>query len=322
MRILVTGGAGFIGGNLVHYLLALGGQVMVVDDMSTGSVANLDPRAEFRRLDIRDAALVEAAEQFAPDTIVHLAAQSSIGVAEKDPDLTVAVNVDGTLRVTEAAKACKVERVVFASSAAVYGAAERLPSRETDLTDPQNIYGQTKRDGELLIRDQLEGSGVDWALLRFSNVYGPRQNAHGEGGVVALFCDALAHGRVPTVYGDGQQTRDFIYVADVVQALAWCIGGEIDFGTYGQPATAATSDDRGIYNISTGEPTSIEQLINYLRVPTAFGQAVKHEPARPGDIEHSVLDPTKAFETFEWKAGIELTKGLDATWLWFSRPKH
>jgi len=319
MRILITGGAGFIGGNLAHYLLALDGEVMIVDDLSTGSFENVDPRSAFRKLDILDDEFEAVCTEFMPDTIVHLAAQVSVPRGEVEPELTRRVNVEGTRRVVGSAIACGAERIVFASSAAVYGIPVELPLVETAPTQPINVYGETKLAGEMLIRELLDPTGIDYALLRFANVYGPRQIAQGEGGVVSSFCEALASGMLPTIYGDGTQTRDFIYVADVVQALAWVIGGDIAFRSFGSNATGTTTDDRGTFNISSGREVSIEQLLNALRAPANFSKKVKYEPARTGDIARSVLSPKKAYETFEWSAGIDLAQGLDATWMWFWR---
>ncbi|MCL2492279.1 MAG: NAD-dependent epimerase/dehydratase family protein [Coriobacteriia bacterium] len=322
MKILITGGAGFIGSNLAHYLLALEGEIMVIDDLSSGYAVNIDPRSGFRKLSILDDAFVDACVEFAPDVIVHFAAQSSVTLGEAQPGFTHEVNIEGTRRVIEAAKACNVERLVFASSAAVYGVPKELPLVENMLLEPINVYGETKLAGEELIRTELDGGDIDYALLRFSNVYGPRQTAEGEGGVVSCFCEELIAGRLPIIYGDGQQIRDFIYVADVVQAVTWAIGGDIMFREAGGPASASVSDDRGVFNISTGYATTIEQLLNGLRVPANFSQKAKYAPERSGDIRESILSPRKALDTFEWSAEIDLNQGLDTTWTWYWRQKH
>jgi UDP-glucose 4-epimerase len=321
MRILITGGAGFIGTALAHYLLALEGEVMIVDNLSTGDFDNIDPRSEFRVMDILDDGFLEVSVKFAPDVIVHLAAIPSVPLCEADPSHAQAVNIQGTRRVIEAAKASGVERLVFASSSAVYGNPQELPLVETMPCAPENIYGETKLLGEQLIRKELDPTDIDYALLRFSNVYGPRQNTEGEGGVVASFCEALVNDRLPVIFGDGQQTRDFIYVADIVQAISWTIGGDIAFRECGDVASDDTTDDRGAFNISTGEATPVEALLNTLRMPSGFTRGAVFEPARTGDIEHSVLSPRKALEVFEWESAIGLADGLEATWLWYSRPR-
>jgi len=319
MKILITGGAGFIGSNLAHYLLALEGEVMIVDDLSTGHFENVDPRAEFRKLDISSSAFQKACAEFDPDVIVHLAAQPSVSVGEKNPEFTQLVNVGGTRRVIEAAKTANIERLIFASTAAVYGNPQELPLVENMPLAPDNVYGKTKLLGEEIIREELDSTSIDYALFRFSNVYGPRQNAEGEGGVVASFCEALVNERLPVIYGDGQQIRDFIFVSDVVQAITWAVGGDIMFRGAGNVATESSSDDRGSYNISTGQPTTVEQLLNILRVSSNFTQRAKFEEERKGDIRESILSPKKAFETFEWKANVDLHQGLESTWTWYSR---
>ena len=315
MKILVTGGAGFIGSNLAYRLLDLDGDVLVIDDLSSGAFENVDPRSGFRTLDIMDDAFEQAVLDYQPDCIVHLAAQSSVVRSTDDPERTHAVNVEGTRRVAAAARACGAERVVFASTAAVYGAPESVPLSETSPTIPINVYGQSKLDAERVLEAELRGSGVDFAILRFANVYGPRQSAAGEGGVVAIFCDTLARRGVPIIEGDGSQVRDFIFVGDVVTALVSAIGGEMEFAQEpGMPAA-------GIYNICTGEPTSIAAFAGLMRGITLFPGQYGSAPAREGDIRESVLDGTKARQVFEFAPEVELEDGLALTWKWFAT-KH
>jgi len=315
MRILVTGGAGFIGSNLVYRLLDLGGDVLAIDDLSTGTFENVDPRSGFRTLDILDPAFDQAVADYQPDCIVHLAAEASVVRSTENPDHAEAVNVEGTRRVARAAKACGAERVVFSSTAAVYGVPAELPLRETSPTAPINQYGASKLEAERVLAEELRGSGVDFAILRFANAYGPRQLAAGEGGVVAAFCDTLARGEAPFIEGDGSQVRDFIFVGDIVSALVSAIGGEIEF------AQEASVPAAGVYNISTGEPTSIKGLAGLMRGITLFRGAYGEAPAREGDIPESVLDGTKAREMFEFTPEVELEAGLALTWKWFAT-KH
>ena len=315
MKILVTGGAGFIGSNLAYRLLDLGGDVLVVDDLSTGSFENIDPRSGFRTLDILDDAFTQAVLDYQPDCIVHLAAQPSVVRSVAEPEFTHLVNAEGTRRVAQAAKACGAERVIFASTAAVYGMPPEIPLRETSPTVPINPYGDSKLSGERILEEELRGSGTDFAILRFANVYGPRQSVVGEGGVVAAFCDTLARGEVPFIEGDGGQIRDFIFVGDVVTALVSAIGGEIVFAQeQGTPAA-------GIYNICTGDPTSIKALAGLMRGITLFAGEYGTAPAREGDIRESVLDGSKALEVFEFSPAVELEDGLALTWKWFAA-KH
>ena len=308
MRVLVTGGAGFIGSNLVHALLSRGDAVLVVDDLSTGTMANIDPRSTFRHMDILDDRLGAVFEEFRPDGVVHLAAQASVVESLKDPARDREVNAIGTRAVALAAAASGASRVISASSAAVYGEPAELPLTETSPTVPINPYGASKLEAEGLLAAALDGTGVDHASFRFANVYGPRQDARGEGGVVAIFCDRIARGEAPIVFGDGSQTRDFIYVGDIVSAIVSALSFEGSLAT-----------ERGAsYNISTGTRTSVDELIMPLRLAARFMGAVEYQPAREGDILHSVLDPSKAQQVFGWSAGVPLESGLSATWRWFS----
>jgi len=318
VKILITGGAGFIGSNLAHYLLALEGEVLIVDDLSTGKVENLDPRADFRCLDVRDEALVELARAWQPDVIVHLAAQISVAKSVAEPELTHSVNVDGTRRVAQAAVACGAERLVFASTAAVYGDPDPslLPLVETCPTVPTNPYGASKLAAEQVIAETLRPAGVDFAIARLANVYGPRQGADGEGGVVSVFCNTLASGgKKLVINGDGKQTRDFVYVGDIVMGLVSMIGGDIAFaGTDGEEAA-------GIYHLSTGQTVSVEYLAQSMqRISRVFAD-FEYAEAREGDIYASVLNPEKALDVFEWQATIELELGLTKTWEWYKTQK-
>lgn len=309
MRVIVTGGAGFIGSNLVHVLLSQGHDVLVVDDLSTGTQDNIDPRSDFRRVDILDDSLPEIFSSFGPEAVVHLAAQPSVTASIRDPERDRAVNFEGTRRVALAAKAAGAARMISASSAAVYGDPEALPLTEEAATRPQSPYGESKLAAETALSDTLWGE-CDYASFRFANVYGPRQDAAGEGGVVAIFCDRMRRKEPPVVFGDGEQTRDFIFVGDVVNAIVTALG------TNGPLAT--DGDRRAAFNISTGSRTSVTQLLMALRVASGYFGPERHEPPRPGDIVHSALDPTKAERSFGWKANVDLESGTALTWRWFA----
>lgn len=306
MRILVTGGAGFIGSNLVRALLTGGNEVAVVDDLSTGSAANLDPRAAFRKLDILEDAFAGYVAEFGPEVIVHLAAQPSVVASIADPEFDRRVNAEGTRRVAAAAREAGARRVISASSAAVYGEPAELPLRETSPTEPVNPYGRSKLEAEGLLASELTGS-VDYASMRFANVYGPRQDAQGEGGVVAIFLARVRDGLPPIVNGDGSQTRDFIYVGDVVAALVAAAFSE-------RPLAEGT----GAYNISTGRRSSVTELVMAIRQAAGYFGPVENAPEREGDIAHSVLDPSAAQAALGWEANVDLATGIGLTWRWFA----
>jgi len=320
MRVLVTGGAGFIGSSVVYLLLGSGWDVGIVDDLSTGKVENVHPRAWFRRLDILDPSFAALVHEFAPDAVVHLAAQASVAASIRDPERDWAVNAEGTKRVAAAAAEVGAKRVLSASSAAVYGDPATLPLPESAPTEPLSPYGRSKLEAERLLARELDGTAVDFGSLRFANVYGPRQDAAGEGGVVALFLDAIAHAREPIIYGDGHQTRDFIYVADVASAIHAALESEARLGRADTLSPMGGPDGGGLgaYNVSTGTETSVNRLTDHIRAATRYGGVFPHAPAREGDIARSTLDPAKAARVFGWRATVPLERGLAATWRWFS----
>ena len=312
MRVLITGGAGFIGSNLAYALIAAGNSVGIVDDLSTGKSENLHPHAWTRTLDILDPAFPGLVAQFAPDAIVHLAAQASVTESLRDPERDWAVNAEGTRIVAEAALLAGAVRVISASSAAVYGepAESDLPLDEAAPKAPANPYGRSKLAAEGLLAEALLGTGVDFASFRFSNVYGPRQDAQGEGGVVALFGAAMAASRPPRVYGSGEQTRDFIYVGDVVGALSSAI--------FAESKLATVAGDASAYNVSTGKETSVIDLLGAMRAASGYEGGIEFAPARDGDVMRSSLDPRKAGRTFGWRAHQSLELGAEMTWRWFA----
>jgi UDP-glucose 4-epimerase len=311
MRVLVTGGAGFIGSNLVRTLLTGDYQVGVLDDFSTGHVDNLHPAAWFRTLDITGPDLTSAVAEFAPDAVVHLAAQTSVPVSVVDPERDHLVNVEGTRAVARAARAAGARLVLSASSAAVYGDPEVLPLPETAAKRPANPYGRSKLEAEAVLAEELRGSDTDFACLRFANVFGPRQDALGEGGVVAIFASKMQAKETPVIYGSGAQTRDFIYVGDIVSAIISAL--------HAPEPLALEGVDGPAYNISTGKEMSVDELASALRLATRYMGGIDKQPAREGDIERSVLDPSKVQAALDWSAHAPFENALGRTVGWFAR---
>jgi UDP-glucose 4-epimerase len=297
MRAIVTGGAGFIGSHLVDRLFANGGEVHVVDDLSTGSRENVSSAAELHELDIREEALEELAQRLRPEVVFHLAAQADVGTSVARPAFDADVNVLGTVRVLEAARAAGA-RVVFASSGgAIYGECER-PAREEDEPLPLSPYAASKLAGEVYLTTWNRLHGGDHVACRFANVYGPRQRPLLEGGVVAIFLERLREGRETEIFGDGSQTRDFVFVEDVVEALL----------------TAATAPATGVYNVGSGIATSVVELHRLCAAIAGVEQEPRFGPERPGELRHSVLDPSTAERELGWRARTPLVGGLTRTW--------
>ncbi|PKQ10354.1 MAG: UDP-glucose 4-epimerase [Actinobacteria bacterium HGW-Actinobacteria-9] len=308
MRMLVTGGAGFIGSNLVQALSP--DRTGVLDDLSSGKRENLMPDVWFRQMDILDPGLSSAFAEFAPDVVVHLAAQPSVAESLRDPQRDWTVNVEGTRAVAQAAADAGARLMLSASSAAVYGDPVELPLLETTQKAPMSPYGRSKLAAESVIAEVLAGTRTDFASLRFANVYGPRQDAQGEGGVVAVFCSQIAAGRAPVIHGTGEQTRDFIFVGDIVGALLAAIAHE-------GPSLREGGGSGPAYNVSTGNRTSINRLARLLADKAGFTGEFEYAEEREGDIAHSVLNPRKARDQFAWDARADLERGLDMTYKWF-----
>jgi UDP-glucose 4-epimerase len=307
MKAFVTGGAGFIGSNLVDALIARGDDVEVLDDLSTGHRSNLEAAlsagAVLHEADLRDgervAELVAAA---APDAIFHLGAQIDVRRAVADPRLDSEINVGGTISVLEAARRAGVGRVVNSSTGgAIYGDAGSIPTAEDYPPAPMAPYGQSKHAAEGYCGLYHRLHGVSTVSLRYANVYGPRQDPHGEGGVVAIFCGKLVEGGTPVAFGDGLQTRDYVFVGDVVSANLAAAGG----------------DWVGSCNVGTGTETTVVALADALR-GLGDGQpfALEHAPERPGEVVRSAVDPGLASAVLGWQAQVPLGEGLRRTLDW------
>jgi UDP-glucose 4-epimerase len=299
MRAIVTGGAGFIGSHLVEALLVHGHEVHVVDDLSSGSPENVPAGAELHELDVRDERVEKLTVRLRPEVVFHLAAQADVGTSLERPAYDAGVNVVGTVRVLEAARIAG-GRVVFASSGgAIYGECER-PARERDERLPVSPYGASKLAGEEYLAAWNRLHGTRHVACRLANVYGPRQLAALEGGVVAVFLDRLRHRLETEIFGDGLQTRDFVYVGEVADAFR----------------KAAASPSGGVYNVGTGQATSILELHELCATRAGRTQKPRFADARPGDVRHSVLDPSLAERELGWRAATSLQDGLDRTCDW------
>jgi UDP-glucose 4-epimerase len=305
----VTGGAGFIGSNLVDALLEGGDEVTVLDDLSTGRRENLDPALErgarLIECDIRDSErMISIFDDAGPEVVYHLAAQIDVRVSTARPAFDAGINVLGTVNLLEAARGVGVRRFIFTSTGgAIYGVADELPTREDASINPEAQYGQAKFAAEGYCALYRRLHGLSTASMRLGNVYGPRQDPLGEAGVIAIFCGRLLEGQRPTVFGDGKQTRDYIYVRDVVDALI----------------AASATDVNGAFNVGRGVETSVLDLVGALHM---LGEelGLDHQgfepefaPARPGEVQRSCIDPAKARSELGFEAAVNIEDGLRRT---------
>jgi UDP-glucose 4-epimerase len=303
MKALVTGGAGFIGSNLVDALLARGDEVIVLDDISTGKRENLEQAlaggAQLEVVDIRDAGAVSLlVSRTKPDVIFHLAAQIDVRKSVADPAHDARVNVEGTVNVLSAAQAHGVPRVVNTSTGgAIYGEGQQLPAPEDHPSAPEAPYGLSKWCAEQYCEIFTRLHGLSTVSLRYGNVYGPRQDPLGEAGVVAIFCGKLLENGQAIIFGSGEQTRDYVFVDDVVDANL----------------RAAEADVTGPINIGLGQEKSVLDIVEVLNAHSDSGFEPEHAPERPGEVQHIALDPSRAREELGWEAKVELEEGLKRT---------
>lgn len=298
MKIVVTGGAGFIGSNIADAYIDRGHEVHIIDNFSTGQMMHVNRKAILHQLDITDAAAVSLIERLRPDLLSHHAAQMDVRHSVADPAYDARVNILGFINMLEACQRAGVKKVVFASSGgAVYGEQDIFPAPEDHPTQPASPYGVSKRAGELYLSYYRQAFGLPYIALRYANVYGPRQSAKGEAGVVAIFVTALLAGKAPVINGDGRQTRDYVYVGDVVAANL----------------AALECPYVGPVNIGTGVETDVVEIFEQLR--SAAGQTVEavHGPAKVGEQRRSSLDTRLASQVLGWKPEVALDDGLRRT---------
>ena len=295
---MVTGGAGFIGSHLVDRLVDENYRVMVVDDLSSGKLKNLNHRANFHHISITQPSLLDVLTREKPDLIFHLAAQSSVPRSVKDPILDNEVNVLGSLRLLEAARRAGVEKIIYSSTGgALYGEAEVVPCPDDAPVAPLSPYGMSKYMAEQYLEFYSRQYRLNFTTLRYGNVYGPRQDPHGEAGVIAIFIAAMLSSTRPRIFGDGNQTRDFVYVDDIVDANM----------------AAIFRGHRKAMNVATGQLTSVNQMYEVLKDITGFHWEAEHGPARVGDVYRISLDCSLAQNELGWTPKTGLVEGLAET---------
>ncbi|MEW9031398.1 MAG: SDR family oxidoreductase, partial [Planifilum fimeticola] len=294
MKVMVTGGAGFIGSHIVDRLIDLGHEVIILDNLSTGKKAFIHPEASFYQADLRDRRIGEILEAERPEAVIHQAAQIDVPTSVKDPLFDAETNILGTLRLLEACRRSGVRKIVYASSAAIYGEPAFLPIDEEHPVDPLSNYGISKYTPESYLKVYKHLYGLDYTILRYANVYGIRQDPRGEGGVIAIFLDRVLREEALTIFGDGKQTRDFVYVGDIADANI----------------RALHRGSGMVFNLGTGVPTSLEELVRILREVTEKEIRVEYGPERPGDIKHSHFDNRLAEKWLDWTPRIDLKTGL------------
>ena len=301
MRILVTGGAGFIGSHLVRLLQREGERVTVVDDFSTGMMDNLPVGTDVRVCDVKSKELATIFDSGKFDAVVHLAGQTMVNVSMEHPDFDGMQNVMGSIHVLEQARRFGVKRVIFASTAAAYGdvSEERLPIGEFESLKPLSFYGLSKMTVERYLDLYHRAYVIDYVVLRFANVYGERQGNGGEGGVVSIFTKQIKQGKDITICGDGKQTRDFIYAGDIAHGIA---------------AALRTDHANRAYNLSTQQETSLNELVELLSLIAGRKIHPRYAKGRPGDIYHSLLANGRARRFLLWSPSVSLEEGLRRTY--------
>lgn len=306
MNILVTGGAGFIGSNIADAFIAEGHTVVIADDFSSGKVENVHPKAKVYRMDIRDTAVETIFRDEKIDVMCHHAAQMDVRKSVADPRFDASVNVLGFLNLMEAGRKHGLKKVMFASTGgAIYGEQDYFPADEQHPTRPLSPYGITKLVTEKYLFFYKETYGIDHVILRYANIYGPRQSPHGEAGVVAIFTSKMLKGEQPVINGDGKQTRDYVFVGDVVKANL----------------LALNYKGSNIYNIGTGIETDVNQLFRHLKKHTGSSCGEEHVPAKAGEQMRSVISSKKIHDELGWTPSVTVEEGLKKTVEFFKNKK-
>ncbi len=302
MKILVTGGAGFIGSNVADGLIGEGHETVIVDDLSNGREENIPDKAVFYKVDVRGRELEDVFRKEKPDMVIHNAAQLSVRVSVEQPLLDADINIIGGLNLIDICKRYEVKKIIFASSGGtVYGEQQVFPADESHPLAPISPYGVAKLATEHYLYYYYRAFGVGYISLRYANIYGPRQDPHGEAGVVAIFSKKMLAGETPVINGDGLQTRDYVYVGDVVKANL----------------AAVESGFTGPVNIGTGRETDVAALFNVLKDAGGRDIKEKHGPSKAGEQRRSVLDNSLAGKVFGWKPEVSIEEGLRLTYKWF-----
>lgn len=303
-KALVTGGAGFIGSHIVDALIARGFRVLVIDNLSSGRREQVHPKAQFVHLDIRNERLRQVVRRFSPEVVYHCAAQIDVRLSVAHAELDADINLIGSIRVLEAARQAGARRFIFSSSGgAIYGNARKIPTPEDYPANPLSPYGVSKLGFEHYLHCYEHVYGLSVVVLRYANVYGPRQATHGEAGVVALFSNKMLRGEQPVINGDGKQSRDYVYVDDVVRVNM----------------VALRPSAHGVYNIGTGKEISVNTLFRKLKRLTGGVFREAHGPAKLGEERRSVLDCRKAARELAWRPRVTLDEGLRKTMAWFKK---